>query len=206
MARVYVIDPLPVEREGYAAILSRKTGFDVVGHAATVAEAETSLAGADPEVVLLDARLTGLTWQDASARIARQSSRARIVLVAVAADDRLVHAATLAGIRGILLKSSSPMEIRRAVRAVAAGKTFFERGAATASAPTGSPAGNPFGLTAQQLRVLGLVARGLGNKDVGKELHISEHTVKTHVTQILRKLRARDRAHAAVIALREGII
>jgi DNA-binding NarL/FixJ family response regulator len=159
------------------------------------------VGAADPDVVLLDARLIGVTWLDATARLARNSSRARIILVAVAADDKLMHAASAAGVRGIILKSSSPMEIRRAVRAVAAGKTFFEPLAAAAAS-----AGKPFGLTPQQLRVLGLIARGLSNKDVGRELHVSAHTVKTHVTQILRKLRARDRAHAAVIALREGIV
>jgi DNA-binding NarL/FixJ family response regulator len=207
MPRVFVIDPLPVEREGYAAILSRKTGFDVVGLTATVEEAERSLTNARPEVVLLDARVTGLTWKDAAARLLHHSPDAHVLLAVGGVDEKLLLAASTAGIRGILLKSSSPMEVRRAVRAVASGQTFFEAVVPEdAASPAAERLRNPFGLTRQQLRVLELISRGLTNKDVGRELHVSEHTVKTHVTQILRKLRARDRAHAAVIALHEGLV
>jgi DNA-binding NarL/FixJ family response regulator len=126
-----------------------------------------------------------------------------VILVVAAIDAQLVAAARSSGVRGLLLRTSSPMQIRRATRAVAAGELFFESPSPTSSARR---ARRPFRLTAQQMRVLDLISRGLSNKDIGAELHISEHTVKTHVTQILRKLRARDRAHAAVIALREGIV
>lgn len=205
MPRVFVIDPFPVEREGYATILSRKNGFEVVGLAKDLDEAAPRLPSADPDVVLLDSHVSGATWRNAGARILGLSPRSGMLLVARAADGKQVAHARGAGFRGLLLKSSSPLRIRRAIRAVAAGETFFESGAA--HPPEGAAARpSPFGLTRQQLRVLELIPRGLSNRDIGAELHISEHTVKTHVTQILRKLHARDRAHAAVIALREGLV
>ena len=203
MLRVYVLDPIPVLREGYAAVLSRRAGFDIVGLSGDLEETERGVGAADPDVVVLDARLSGIAWRHAHARIRRASPRARVILVVGALDAELAATARAEGVRGLLLRTSSPMHIRRAVRAVAGGELFLE-----APRPASPPlrGRSPFRLTAQQMRVLELIARGLSNKDIGIELHISEHTVKTHVTQILRKLRARDRAHAAVIALREGIV
>lgn len=204
MPRVHILDPIPVQREGYAAVLSRRAGFEIVGLAGEIEDVEHALRTVDADVVIVDARLPGIAWHQAIARIRLTKPTVRTLLVVVAIDDDLVDAARAAGVHGLLLRTASPMQIRRAVRTLAAGESFFEipRGGAEAKR-TGN---GPFSLTSQQLRVLELIARGLSNKDIGSELHVSEHTVKTHVTQILRKLRARDRAHAAVIALREGIV
>jgi DNA-binding NarL/FixJ family response regulator len=204
MPRVYVLDPIPVQREGYAAVLSRRAGFEIVGLSGDVTETERALDETEVDVVLVDARLSGVAWQHAIARVRRARPPARVLLVVAAIDPGLLSAARGAGVHGLLLRTSSPMQIRRAVRAVAAGETFFD--VRRAAEPSPGRARDPFRLTAQQQRVLELIARGLSNKEIGIELHISDHTVKTHVTQLLRKLRARDRAHAAVIALREGIV
>lgn len=202
--RVYIVDPLPVAREGYAAILGGRPGIRVAGKAATIEDAEAELALVAVDVVVLDTRLPRATWTDACARVRTAARGAGILLVLPVVDRRVLAEAHTIGVKGTLLRTASPMTIRRAVRALAAGQSFFET-AITRRRDT-EQLRAPFGLTPQQTRVVELLARGLTNRGIGLELGISEHTVKTHLTQIMRKLHARDRAHAAVIALREGLI
>jgi two-component system, NarL family, response regulator len=205
--RVLIVEPLPVVREGYASILTGRVGF-AVALAPTLEDAEERLARMDVDVVILNARQPRTTWRAACARVRAAGPRASILLVLPTMDDRVVADRHTVGIRGVILETSSPMQIRRAVRTLHEGRTFFEppAHAARVAATPGSAVAPGFGLTRQQARVLALLPRGLSNKDIGLELGISEHTVKSHLAQIMRKLQARDRAHATSIALREGLV
>lgn len=206
VARVYVVDPLPVARAGYTAILHAGS-LHVVGSAGTLDRAESELAIVATDVVVLDTRLPRSTWTRSCTRIRAAAPRAAVLLVLETLDRRVTTEAHVLGVRGVIRRSATPEQIRQAVTAIAAGQTYFERSKGTTRrSEAGEARVRPFGLTVQQMRVLELLTRGLTNREIGAELGISEHTVKTHLTHVTRKLSARDRAHAAVIALREGLI
>ena len=204
VARVYVVDPLPVAREGYAAIVRADPGLRLVGASGSLERATGDLTVNPAEVVILDTRLPRTAWTGACARVHRACPRAALLLVVAGVDGRTVESCRSAGARGAILRSASAEQIRCAVNAIASGRTYFDR--AAVAKPGEARTALPFGLTAQQARVLELLTQGLTNREIGVALGISEHTVKSHLTHVTRKLAARDRAHAAVIALREGLV
>lgn len=203
--RVLIVHALPVVRAGYAAVLSTR-GFTVAGDAPDLEEGLRLLAEEDADVVILDGTLPRTTWRDACASIRRAAPGAGIILVVPLLDRRIAAEGHTVGVKGFLLETATPIVIRRAVRAVSAGGVFHPAPAGVPEPGTGQSGDRrPFGLTRQQVRVLELLARGLSNRAIAQELGISEHTVKSHMTQTMRKLHARDRVQAATIALREGL-
>ncbi|QJW35015.1 response regulator transcription factor [Cellulosimicrobium protaetiae] len=219
MIRVAVVDDHPVFRLGMAALLDSFDGVRVVGQAASAAEARALLGlhpgaeaapGAGPDVVLMDLDLGGGSGVDVTRELVRADPAARVLVVTMHEDDDAVVAAVRAGARGFLVKSASPAEVERAVRAVADGAMILSPSVADramAYVVGGRAAARvPFPqLTDREREVLDLVAAGLDNASISRRLVLSPKTVRNHVANVLAKLAVRDRSAAIVRAREEGL-
>jgi DNA-binding NarL/FixJ family response regulator len=200
--RILSVDDHDLVRKGIAAILSTEPDLDLVAEAKTGAEAIQLFHEHEPDVTLMDLRLPDQDGIDASKQIRKEFPAAKIIALTSYDGDQDIYRALEAGVRGYLLKDMVHTEVIRAIRIVHGGKRFipFE---VTQQLSDFFP---EVALTPREVEVLGLVARGLGNKEVGDILGTAPGTVKAHVQSILSKLGARDRTHAVTIALRRGII
>lgn len=208
MIRILVVDDHPVVREGLVSVLSDEPDFAVVGQVGTAEQALTEATRLVPDVAVLDIRLPGMNGTDACAALRQRHPRLRVVALTSFANESTMLAAFASGAKGFAVKESEPGVLREAVRTVMTGGTFVDprvAGKLVALATKGRRAKGPHGLTLQEMRVADLLPRGLTNREIGRELGISEQTVKTHVRQVMRKLDARDRTQAAALAQREGL-
>jgi len=211
--RVLLADDQTLVRGGFRMILRAEADIDVVGEASDGAEAVTLAQELGPDVVLMDIRMPNLDGIEATRRIVDRSERAPRVLVLTTFDvDEYVYEALRAGASGFLLKDAPEQQLVSGIRIVAEGGSLFapavtrrliERFARTAPARLPPALGE---LTARELEVLHLLARGLSNEEIAAELVFSEHTAKTHVGHILSKLGLRDRVQAVVLAYETGIV
>lgn len=191
MTRLLIVDDHPVVREGLVAALKN---FEIVGAFGSAEELLSTRIEAD--VVLLDLELPGISGVEAIPRI-----NARVLVLTAYATDEQIDAVLRAGAGGYLLKGAPVDEIERAIRAVARGETYLDprvasRVVALSHAPRLSP---------REREVLRLVAAGKSNKEIARELGVTERTIKFHVTGILNKLGASNRTEAAAIAQRLGV-
>lgn len=204
--RVLLVDDHPVVRQGLRALLSTHEGIEVVGEAD---DGEAAVAAADrlsPDVVLMDVVMPGLDGVEALRRIGERRPQTRVVMLTSYADERRAMEAVDAGASGFLLKDASPRDVAAAIRAAHRGEAVLHPAvAAKLLAERRRPPAAHADLTARELDVLRLIARGLQNKQIAAELHVSEKTVKTHVSAILRKLGVTDRTQAAMYAVRERL-
>ncbi len=206
--RVVLADDQALVRGGFRMILDAEPDLEVVAEASDGAEASTLVERLEPDVVLMDVRMPELDGIEATRRIVASGSAARVVVLTTYDADEYVFAALRAGASGFLLKDVRPPELVNAVRIVARGDALL--------APTvtrrlldrladnfhdgDTPAVNLDELTERELEVLRLVALGLSNAEIATRLVVTEATVKTHVSSVLRKLRLRDRVQAVVLA------
>lgn len=202
--RVVVVEDHPLFRNGLVALLGDLEGFDVVGQAASGEEADELVAAADPDVVLMDLHLPGISGVETTARITARHPRVAVLALTMLKDDSTIIAAVQAGARGYLLKEATPDEIVRAVGGVAAGQVVFGGAAAArvlASLGERNRAvrGVP-DLTDREAEVLGLMAQGLTNAAIAERLYLSDKTVRNHVSNIFTKLGVSDRAAAVARA------
>jgi DNA-binding NarL/FixJ family response regulator len=202
--RLLVVDDHPVVRAGLVAMLSEEADFDVVGEAANGSEALAQAGVLSPDVVLMDLRMPVMDGAEATARLREADGPPVLVLTTYDTDADIVRAVE-AGATGYLLKDAPREMLADAVRAAARGETVLAPPvvARLASRLRSAPAAPD--LTARELEVLGCVAKGLSNAEIGRELFISDTTVKTHVTRLLQKLDLRDRAQAIVLAYQTGL-
>lgn len=208
MIRILLVDDHPVVREGLVSILAAEPDFNVVGEAGSGEDAIRLAAELAPDVVLLDVRLPGMSGIETCEKLKFRDARVRVVVLSSFPDNGAMVAAYTAGARGYVIKESDPSVLRQAVRVVADGDTYVDSRVAAklvALATKGKRVRGPFGLSAQEMRVVELLPRGLSNREIGENLHISEHTVKTHLRHAMAKLGARDRVEAAALAMRAGI-
>jgi DNA-binding NarL/FixJ family response regulator len=206
MIRVIVVDDHPVVREGLVASLEDDPGFQVVGAVGSAADAVSLVSRLKPDVVVLDLELPGGDGLDAiPALIAAHPGGRILILTAYDADERVLGAMR-AGAKGYLLKGASLEEIARAIRAVYAGESYLEPRIATKVVSALGPRARPGVLSERERVVLRLIADGRENKQVARELGITERTVKFHVTSILNKLGAGNRAQAVALAVRRGLL
>ena len=203
--RLLVVDDHPVVRAGLVAMLGEEPDFTVVGEAADGSEALTRAAELRPDVVLMDLRMPVMDGAEATARLRQQGGPAVLVLTTYDTDADIVRAVE-AGAMGYLLKDAPRAALADAVRAAARGETVLAPPvvARLARHLRSSPAGPD--LTAREVEVLGCVARGLSNAQVGRELFIGEATVKTHLLRAFEKLGVTDRTAAVTAAYRLGLI
>ena len=214
MIRVVVADDQGLVRRGFAAILDSIDGIEVVGEAEHGAEALALAVSERPDVVLMDIRMPHMDGLEATSRITSDPALADVkVLILTTFDlDEYVHSALVAGASGFLLKDTTPDELIHAVRVIADGEALLApritRRLISDFARRSEPAvqtGVLDQLTQRETEVLGLVAKGLSNAEIGEEIHIGQATVKTHISRLLMKLAARDRAQLVMIAYETGV-
>jgi DNA-binding NarL/FixJ family response regulator len=205
--RVLVVDDHGVVREGLHHLLGRQPDLEVVGEAADGVEAVSLAARLRPDVVLLDLLMPVLDGVAALGEIRAASPGSRVVVLSSSHDDRQILPALRAGALSYLVKDCEPEEVVAAVRAAAAGTSVLspQVTARVLGALQGRP-GPREGLSEREREVLSHVARGHSNRRIAAALHISEETVKTHVSHAIAKLGAADRTGAAVQAIRLGLI
>ncbi|HEY0001446.1 MAG TPA: response regulator transcription factor [Actinoplanes sp.] len=219
VTRVVIADDQELVRSGFAMIL-RAAGVEVAGQAGTGVEAIAATRRTRPDVVLMDIRMPELDGLEATRRIlADPPSTAdgrpvRVLMLTTFDLDQYVYAALTAGASGFLLKDVSPDHLVHAVRLVRDGdallapsitRRLVER-FARADPAAGALHRDLAGLTPREREVLTLLAGGLSNTELAAALHLSEATVKTHITRILTKLQLRDRVQAVVVAYETGLV
>jgi two-component system, NarL family, response regulator LiaR len=205
---ILVADDHPVVRQGLRTFLATQEDLDVVGEAATCSEAAERAAELRPDVVLLDLVMPGGDGIEAARKIRAASPLSKVIVLTSYPDDATVLPALEAGAAGYLLKDVEPQELADGVRRVHRGESLLHPAVARrvireAVGPGTASARDA--LTPRELDVLRLLARGLPNKLIARELGIAERTVKTHVSSILAKLGVTDRTQAALYAVRERI-
>jgi two-component system, NarL family, response regulator DevR len=208
--RIVLVDDHAIMRQGLRAVLDREDDLSVVGEAGTADSAAEAVAQARPHVVLLDLKLTtgpqtdGL---DLCKRLTTAYPGIGVLVLTTFAEDRLVVEAVQAGARGYVVKDVDTTELVRAIRAVSRGESAFDARSASAMVRSlNGPSTDRERLTERELEVLRLLARGLSNKAIGKELYISETTVKFHVSNVMRKLLVTRRAEAVYAASKLGLL
>jgi DNA-binding NarL/FixJ family response regulator len=212
--RVIVVDDQELFRRGLIMLLSVEDGIDVVGEASDGVAATELAASAVPDVVLMDVRMPKRSGIEACITIKDAAPSAKILMLTVSEEEADLYEAVKNGASGYLLKDASIDEVAQAVALVADGQSLISPSMATklldefkqmsvvgrrqdVAAPR---------LTDRELEVLRLVARGLNNRDIARELFISENTVKNHVRNILEKLQLHSRMEAVMYAVREKLL
>ncbi|MBT2505066.1 response regulator transcription factor [Streptomyces sp. ISL-98] len=212
--RVLLADDQTLVRASFAMLVESARDMEVVGQAGTGAEAVERARSERADLVLMDVRMPGLDGIEATRLIAADDDLAGVkVLVLTTYDtDEHILEALRAGASGFLVKDIKPAELLAAIRTVAAGESLLSPGPtarliarvlATPDAPT---TGGPDGLTDRECQVLALVARGLNNTEIAETLGLSPLTAKTHVSRIMGKLGARDRAQLVIVAYESGLV
>jgi len=202
--RVLVVDDHPVVRAGLVGLLDGEGEIAVVGQAEGGAQAVSLARDLEPDVVLMDLRMPGLDGAAATAQILGERPTTRVVVLTTFETDADILRAVEAGATGYLLKDTPHAELLAAVRAAARGETVLAPPVAQRLLSELRDGGER--LTPREVEVLGAVARGLSNAQVGAELFISEATVKTHLLRIFAKLGVDDRTRAVTVALERGIL
>jgi NarL family two-component system response regulator LiaR len=208
--RLLIADDHAVVRQGLRAFLELQEEVEVVGEAADGSEAIAAVERLEPDVVLMDLVMPGVDGIEAIRRIRELRAATRVIVLTSFIDDDKLFPAVRAGAAGYLLKDVQPAELVSAIRAVQRGDALVhpaatarlmeELGAGRGPHPEGST------LTPREQEVLALIARGMANKMIARELGVAERTVKTHVSNILGKLGVTDRTQAALHAVREGLV
>jgi DNA-binding NarL/FixJ family response regulator len=220
--RVVVADDQALVRAGLCGIIAATAGFAVAAEAGNGAEAVQAVRASRPDVVLMDVRMPVMDGIEATRRITGcdATSRARVLVLTTFDLDEYVYAALRAGASGFLLKSARPEELLTGIRVVAEGEAllapsvtrrvieeFARHPASRAGASPEPPGDNRLGtLTVREREVLTLVANGLSNTEISRQLNISLATTKTHLGHLLTKLEARDRIQLVILAYRTGLV
>ncbi|HWY71294.1 MAG TPA: response regulator transcription factor [Terriglobales bacterium] len=200
--RILAVDDHPLFRNGIAALLASQPDMNLVGEASNGREAIQQFRAQHPDITLMDLQMPEMNGLDAIIAIRREFPEARIIVLTTYKGDVQVLRAMKLGARAYLLKSLLDKELLNTIRAVHAGKTTLS---AEASDELAEHAGDE-ALTPAEVDVLKLIAAGNANKQIAAQLSVTEETVKGRVKNILSKLGANDRTHAAMIGLKRGII
>jgi DNA-binding NarL/FixJ family response regulator len=212
--RVLVVDDQALIRSGFRMILEAAPDIELVGEAEDGLEAIERARALDPDVILMDIRMPNLDGVEATRRLVDANTRARILVLTTFDLDEYVHTAIRAGANGFLLKDVQPSELIAAIHVVAAGNALFAPAATRrlldrfATSTPATPAADSIlhHLTEREREILRLIANGLSNAELAAQLHLSETTVKTHVSSMLRKLGVRDRVQAVIAAYDAGLV
>lgn len=208
--RVLVVDDHRVVRAGLVALLSRHPQIDIVGEAGDGQEAVDLANKLQPHVVLMDIRMPEMDGVEATRHIKATFPATEILILTTYDDDDLIYSGIEAGAKGYLLKDAPPDELISAIIQVSKGNSILPPAVAAKLVARihqkPSKADLAESLTERETEILQLIARGTSNREIASKLYISENTVKTHISNLLQKLDAKDRAEAVAKALTQGLI
>jgi DNA-binding NarL/FixJ family response regulator len=200
--RIFIVDDHPVVRAGLTSMLATQQEIEVIATASSGDAALEALDTTAADVMLLDLRMPGLSGVNTIQEIRRSGHLIRIIVLTSFETDEDIYRAVQAGAQGYLLKDTSLKEMIEAIKNVHSGKRYIPRDIAARLAERMMRAE----LTARELEILRVLAKGLTNKQIGKVLSISQNTVKNHVNSVIEKLEVSDRTEAATTAIQRGII
>jgi Response regulator containing a CheY-like receiver domain and an HTH DNA-binding domain len=213
--RVLIVDDHALFRRGLEMVLRQEVDITVVGEASGGTEAVEAAVDSTPDIVLMDVRMPRGSGIDACTAIKSAVPSAKIIMLTISDEEADLYEAIKAGAMGYLLKEISIEEVASAIRAVSGGQSLISPSMASKllnefalmikRTDNGQQVPAPR-LTAREMEVLRLVAQGLNNRDIAKELFISENTVKNHIRNILEKLQLHSRMEAVVYAVREKLL
>ena len=212
--KVLIADDQALVRSGFRMILESRDDLTVVGEAGDGEQAIRLVEQTRPDVVLMDVRMPGLDGVAATARLTARPDAPKVIILTTYDLEEPLYAALRAGASGFLLKDVRPVDLAEAIRVVAGGdallaptatRRLLDRFLVTDVTPAAS-AGSLERLTGREREVLALLARGASNAEIADRLTVTEATVKTHVSAILRKLEVRDRVQAVVLAYDLGLV
>ena len=210
MIRIVIVDDHEIVREGLKTILQSEPDFRVVADSATADELTELVADTRPDVVLLDARLPGISGAEACRRLVATHPDIAVLIVSTYADDDLVQECITAGAKGYVVKDIERFSLKESIRAVHGGGGAVSPAVAAkvlnrlrvTTAATAPMPSNP--LSDTQLQILRLIAGGLSNREIADQVHLSPNTIKSHTQEIFRKLDVDNRVEAALKASQEG--
>jgi DNA-binding NarL/FixJ family response regulator len=213
LTRVLIADDDDLMRAGLVELLTADPDIEIAGQASTGREAVERTCRLAPEVVLMDVRMPDLDGIAATRELARAAPGAKVLILTTFEQDDYIFGALRAGASGFLLKRTRPEELIAAVHAIAAGDSLLSPSVTRrvidrmAQQPTPELSGHAHldGLTPREREVLGLIARGLSNREIATALVVEESTIRTHVKRILMKLHLRDRVQAVIYAYETGL-
>jgi two-component system, NarL family, response regulator len=200
--RILIVDDHPVVLAGLTSMLSTQPDFEVVGSASGGEEALQVLAAQSADIVLLDLRMPGMSGIETLLALKAGRINVRSIILTSFETDEDIYRSVQAGAQGYLLKGAPQADVVDAIHTVHAGKRYFPSPIAARLAERMMRSN----LTARELEVLNMLARGLTNKEIGSALQISGNTVRNHVNSIIEKLEVSDRTEAATTAIQRGII
>jgi DNA-binding NarL/FixJ family response regulator len=212
---VLIADDQALMRAGFRMILEAEPDLEVVGEATTGHEAVAEAGRLRPDVVLMDVRMPEMDGIEATRRLLDGNGDTKVVMLTTFDMDEYIYEALRAGASGFLVKDVPPEQLIAGIRSVASGDALLAPSVTqrliqefVRRPPDGirTPSQELSGLTAREVEVLQMMARGLSNGEIATELFVSETTVKTHVAHLLSKLRVRDRVQAVVFAYESGVV
>lgn len=216
--RLLIVDDHQVVREGLSSILTTRGDIEVVGMARDGREAVEKARQLSPDVVLMDISMPGMNGVEATRQIKRENPQAGIVVLSMYAEEEYIFDLVRAGAAGYLLKDADSSQIANAIRAISRGESMIHPVVVSKILSEFSHLSNhlkvkderqgqrKYDLSDREISVLQLVAEGKTNKEIAKDLRISEKTVKNHARSIFHKLNVSDRTQAAIHAVKEGLI
>lgn len=204
--RILIVDDHTIVRQGLRLLLEAQPGLEVSGEAADGTEALRLAAALQPDVILLDLIMPGMSGIDVIRELQAQQSESRVLVLTSSLEDHIIRQALQAGAHGYLLKTSRAGDMLQAIQQVAQGYSALDPAAAQVVSQHLRGKDPLESLTGREREVFDLLAHGLSNPQIAERLVVSEATVRTHVTSVLDKLRLRDRTQVMVFALKRGII
>jgi DNA-binding NarL/FixJ family response regulator len=208
--RLVIVDDHEMVREGLRAILGADPDFEIVGESGSADALGQLVERSHPDVVLLDARLPGVSGPEACRRLSESHPDVRVIIVTTYSDEDLVDESISAGAKGFVVKDIERFALKQAIRAVHRGEGFIapsvtgrilDRMRSHKAASRDRPR-----LGDSQVEILRLVAEGFSNREIATRVHLSENTVKSHLQEIFQRLQVRNRVEAALRATREGLV
>lgn len=213
--RVAVVDDQPLIRAGFSMVLAGQDDIEVVGEAENGAEALDLLRTVDADVVIMDIRMPVMDGIQATEQLMRMDDPPGVLVLTTFDNDEDAFAALRSGAGGFLLKNAPAADVVNAIRVLAAGESvvapritrlLLDRVVSDRLEPANGQAERLDVLTARERDVLALVARGLSNAEIAKDLYVAQATVKTHLGNLMAKLHLRDRAQAVAFAYESGLV
>jgi DNA-binding NarL/FixJ family response regulator len=208
--RVAIVDDHPMFRMGLAVAIGEMDGIELVGEAERADQVAELVAAAAPDVLLLDVRLPDGNGLEINRWLQEHHAAVKVVMLTMSEENETVVTALRDGARGYIVKGASADTVENSIRLVAAGAVPIDPnvmpGLIPMDAPLPKPGGRPFKqLTDRELEVLDLIAHGLDNTSIARQLYVNPKTVRNHVSNIFSKLQVRDRSEAIVLARRNGL-